>query len=88
MLDLREKNKCMKEQMETKIIILYHEYIFNWLKDNIFPFQIELEKQKEGIKANLVATFISNPSYFLCLPLFLLYLYLFLKQANKIVCFM
>ena len=24
--DLREENKCMKEQMETKIVILYHEY--------------------------------------------------------------
>jgi len=27
--DLREENKCMKEQMETKIVILYHEYFFN-----------------------------------------------------------
>jgi len=26
MLDLREENKCMKEQMETKIVILYHKY--------------------------------------------------------------
>ena len=52
---LREENKYMKEQMETKIVMLYHEYFL------IFAFQIELEKQKQFARNGILTSIYSDP---------------------------